>query len=69
MQKTGRIIYYPAKYWPSFEEQEYLKRLQDEITFAKAQIALDCKYDKYQILLRNQSLANRLRDKWQVLTN
>ena len=66
-KKEGRLVYYPMKFFPSFWEIERLEILQDELRYTNAQIELQERNNKYNLLIRKQHLANMLRSKWEVI--
>lgn len=68
MQKDkGRIIFYPMKFIPNEKQLDELDRLQAEINYTHNLIAVEEKFDQYNIMLRKQALANKLRSLLQVV--
>ncbi len=45
-------------------EMEALNKLQDFYKDTYRSMLVDCKYDKYQFILRREQLAQRIRDKF-----
>ena len=46
---------------------ERLNRLQDFYNGTFREMLVDCKFDKYQFVLRREQLAQRIKDKWILL--
>lgn len=63
--KTLTIL--KTDYHPSLGRLEELQLLQDWFNNTRLSIMIDCKYDKYHMMLRGQQLANSLRDKFKLL--
>ena len=62
-----RIIYFEGRYQPSVKVSKELYMIQQWMNETNASILVDCKFDKYQYIIRRQQLANRLREKWKVI--
>jgi hypothetical protein len=69
MQKTAQVMFFPLKWFPPYQEIERLKELQEHITLAHAEIAYHARYDKYEIMLRKQQLANKMRESFHIVKN
>ena len=67
-EEKGRIIFFPTKHFPPYLELSRLEDLQTEFEFAQVQIAFEENYDKYNIMLRKQMLANRLRETLHIVS-
>lgn len=52
---------------PEYAEQLRLKNLQYELGFFHAEVRNQCKNDRYQHVVRVESMANRLRKSWEVI--
>lgn len=63
----GKLLHFPKLWTPSRVENERLESLQRWFRETNASIHVESKFDKYQIVIRRQHLANRLRDKWKLL--
>ena len=61
------ISYLGTKYLPSFEEEIRLKTIQGWIVETRAAIAVECRYDKYQMLIRYEQLAQNMRSKFSLV--
>jgi len=62
-----RIIYFGGRYQPSLEASKELYLIQEWMRESQASMLVDCKFDKYQYIIRRQQLANRLRARWKVI--
>jgi len=69
MQQTAQVMFFPIKYFPTFLEMEHLRQLQDEIYYCHRKIEHDSQGNRYQIVLRKQLLANRLRESFYIVQN
>ena len=62
-----RIIYFGGSYWPSLEERTNLEKFQAYFTESAAGMFVDCRFNKYEYIVRRQQLADKIRSKWVVI--
>ena len=64
--EKGQVIYFPTTYVPNFIRRTELKMLQAEIRYCNTAIYNQSK-NRFEEVCRIQALANKLRDKWEVI--
>lgn len=63
----GTLILFPTTWRNSNEVEEHLNKLQDMYSNTHAAIFVECRFNKYEYMLRQQKLANYMRSKIKVI--
>ena len=61
------LLILDSNYRISYQRSRELEALQCWFRDTKLAMLVDCKYNRYEFMLRRQKLANRLKDKFQLL--
>lgn len=61
-----QVMFFPLKHTPNEETRRGLQKLQDTIAYTHQCINTESK-NKYESVVRKQSLYNRIRNKWYVI--